>query len=127
MVVNQDNFSAWSTSRDDPRITSVGKFIRGTSLDELPQLWNVLRGDMNLVGPRPDVPQQKAIYSQEEWDLRTSVRPGITGLAQATRRSEATIEERKKLDLDYVRNRSLSLDLWILWKTAVQVVGKGSY
>jgi lipopolysaccharide/colanic/teichoic acid biosynthesis glycosyltransferase len=81
----------------------VGRFLRRSSIDELPQLLNVLRGDMSLVGPRPDVPAQQALYRPDDWALRCSVRPGITGLAQATMRSEATPEQRLAADLDYVR------------------------
>jgi lipopolysaccharide/colanic/teichoic acid biosynthesis glycosyltransferase len=105
----------------------VGRFLRRTSLDELPQLFNVLKGDMSLVGPRPDVPAQRSLYTDEEWALRTSVRPGITGLAQATVRSAATQAERTALDLEYVRKASFWFDMKILLLTVRQVLGKGSF
>ena len=95
MVTNAAAIGPYHTSADDPRITRVGRFIRRTSLDELPQLFNVLLGDMSLVGPRPDVPAQRALYALADWDLRCSVRPGITGLAQARLRSAATESQRQ--------------------------------
>jgi lipopolysaccharide/colanic/teichoic acid biosynthesis glycosyltransferase len=88
MVKNAASIGPYFTSTSDPRITRVGRFIRRTSIDELPQILNVLRGDMSLVGPRPDVPAQRALYSDADWAQRCSVRPGITGLAQALLRSE---------------------------------------
>ena len=115
-----------STSRCDERVTAVGRFIRRTSLDELPQLFNVLKGEMSLVGPRPDVPAQRALYTPQDWQARCSVRPGITGLAQALVRSEATEAERLALDLRYVREQSLALDLRIMWLTLGRLSGKGS-
>jgi lipopolysaccharide/colanic/teichoic acid biosynthesis glycosyltransferase len=79
MVKNAASIGPYFTSTSDPRITRVGRFIRRTSIDELPQILNVLRGDMSLVGPRPDVPAQRALYSDADWAQRCSVRPGITG------------------------------------------------
>ena len=114
------------TQTNDPRITKVGKFIRRTSIDELPQIINVLRGDMSLVGPRPDVPVQRSLYSDADWAQRCSVRPGITGLAQAKIRSEGTTEDRLALDLLYTHEASLWLDLKILWWTLARLTGKGS-
>jgi lipopolysaccharide/colanic/teichoic acid biosynthesis glycosyltransferase len=114
------------TQPGDARITRIGRFIRRTSLDELPQLLNVLRGDMSLVGPRPDLPVQRAHYSDSDWALRCSMRPGITGLAQALLRSEATPQERLALDLRYVRERDLWLDLRILAWTLARATGRGS-
>lgn len=126
MVQNAAAIGPFSTAANDPRITRVGRFIRRTSLDELPQLLNVLRGDMSLVGPRPDVPAQRALYTPEDWRLRCSVRPGITGLAQALLRSEATPEQRLDLDLRYVREHGLVLDLRILAWTVGRLAGRGS-
>jgi lipopolysaccharide/colanic/teichoic acid biosynthesis glycosyltransferase len=103
----------------------VGRLIRRTSLDELPQLINVIFGDMSVVGPRPDVPAQRTNYTEPEWLERHSVRPGITGLAQATLRSEATAEQRTSLDLQYVRNASIMLDLKVMLLTLRQVFGRG--
>lgn len=127
MVHNAENLGGYSTARDDPRITRFGRVIRMSSLDELPQLLNVLLGDMSLVGPRPDVPAQREGYTEHEWYVRHQVRPGITGLAQATVRSEAAPGERKALDLKYVANASLWLDFKILLMTVRQVIRRGSY
>jgi lipopolysaccharide/colanic/teichoic acid biosynthesis glycosyltransferase len=125
MVVAADRLGGYSTADNDSRITPFGRWIRRTSLDELPQLFNVLLGDMSIVGPRPDVPAQRSLYSDTEWQLRHSVRPGITGLAQATVRSEATAEQRKALDLEYVHTASLVTDIRIILMTFKQVVFKG--
>ena len=118
------------TASGDLRITRVGAFLRRTSLDELPQLLNVLRGDMSLVGPRPNVPRQRDEYTQQEWDTRNAVRPGITGLAQATMRSAATQEQRTALDLEYARPRGelarVGLDLRIIGLTIrIVLTGRG--
>lgn len=112
---------------DDPRITRVGRWLRKLSLDELPQLINVLKGDMSLVGPRPCLPYEYAIY--KDWHKkRSSVRPGITGLWQVTGRSEVSFEEMILLDLYYIYNRSLVMDLTILYETIFVVFGKkGAY
>lgn len=125
MVVDAALRGSYMTAEADPRVTRIGRFIRRTSLDELPQFVNVLAGDMSLVGPRPDVPAQRALYTDAEWVLRHSVRPGITGLAQATVRSEATPDERKRLDLEYVIERTFIMDLRIILWTFKQVLGKG--
>lgn len=125
MVINAENIGGYSTADRDPRITPIGRFIRRTSLDELPQLLNVLVGDMSIVGPRPDVPAQRDLYTEEEWMTRHSVRPGITGLAQSTMRSEATAEQRKAMDLEYAKNVSLILDARIILMTIKQVIFKG--
>ena len=125
MVSNASTIGPYFTRDRDPRITTVGRYIRKTSLDELPQLFNVLRGDMSIVGPRPNVADQISEYSQADWDKRNSVRPGITGLAQAKLRSEATTEERTRLDLDYVDRASFGLDIWIILLTAKQVLFRG--
>jgi lipopolysaccharide/colanic/teichoic acid biosynthesis glycosyltransferase len=115
------------TEDRDPRITRIGGFIRKTSLDELPQLINVLSGEMSLVGPRPNVPKQRVEYTGEEWSKRNAVRPGITGLAQATLRSAATPKERTSLDLEYVDKSGFVYDLWILVLTVRQVLFRGSH
>lgn len=107
--------------KNDPRITSVGRFLRKTSLDELPQLWNVLRGDMSLVGPRPPLPREVAKYS--EYDLqRLWVIPGCTGLWQATERNNVGFEEMVKLDLEYIQKRSLLFDAKIILLTVVAII-----
>ena len=130
MVKNAASIGPYFTQTDDPRITRIGRFIRRTSIDELPQLINVLRGDMSLVGPRPDVPAQRSLYSQADWAQRCSVRPGITGLAQALYRSDSTEAQRLEADLRYVREcrgwSGLWRDLRILWLTIQRLSGKGS-
>ena len=111
---------------NDPRVTGVGRLLRRTSIDELPQLFNVLTGDMSLVGPRPDVPQQRSLHRAEDWALRCSVRPGITGLAQAMLRSQATPDERLALDLRYAREHDAWMDLRIIGWTLTRLSGKAS-
>jgi lipopolysaccharide/colanic/teichoic acid biosynthesis glycosyltransferase len=107
--------------REDPRLTRTGKFTRRTSLDELPQLWNVLRGEMSLVGPRPPLPSEVERY--EEWHRRRfEVVPGITGLWQVSGRSELSFDEMVMLDLYYIENWSLALDLQILARTVPTVL-----
>lgn len=127
MLKDAQTLGGICTTALDPRITPLGRTLRKSSLDELPQLINVLRGDMSLVGPRPDTPGQEGDYSAADWQARCSVRPGITGLAQATLRSSATPEQRLALDLEYVRNPGLLQDLKILGKTFVQVLSKGGF
>lgn len=126
MVKNAASIGPYFTSDNDPRITRVGRFIRRTSLDELPQLINVLLGDMSLVGPRPDVPAQRCLYSETDWAQRCSVRPGITGLAQALYRSDSTEAQRLEADLRYTREASLWLDLKICWWTLMRLRGQGA-
>jgi len=105
---------------DDPRITRVGKFLRKTSLDELPQLWNVLRGEMSFVGPRPT---SFAATTYDTWHTeRLEVTPGITGLWQIKGRNQMTFDERLRLDIEYVRRMSFRLDLKIITLTAAAVV-----
>jgi lipopolysaccharide/colanic/teichoic acid biosynthesis glycosyltransferase len=112
---------------NDPRVTMVGRILRRTSLDELPQLWNVLRGEMSLVGPRPPLPYEVEQY--EPWHTRRVVeaKPGVTGLWQVTGRSRTTFEEMVRLDLRYARTHSLWTDLKILLATPAAVIsGKGA-
>jgi exopolysaccharide biosynthesis polyprenyl glycosylphosphotransferase len=113
--------------RRDPRITTIGSFLRRTSLDELPQLLNVILGEMSLVGPRPALPAEAALYS-DELCRRLDVKPGMTGLWQINGRSDLSYEDAVRLDLRYVENWTLALDLQILWKTCAAVAnGKGAY
>lgn len=106
---------------DEQRITTLGKFLRKSSLDELPQLFNVLRGDMSFVGPRPLVPQYLPYYTDEE-KLRHSVRPGITGLAQVNGRNAISWDRKLAYDVEYVKNISFLNDLKILFLTAKKVL-----
>ncbi len=101
---------------DSQRLTSFGRFLRSTSMDELPELWNVLRGDMSLVGPRPLLMEYLSLYSPEQ-ARRHEVKPGITGWAQVNGRNALSWEDRFQLDVWYVDHRSLWLDLRILWMT----------
>jgi Undecaprenyl-phosphate galactose phosphotransferase WbaP len=113
--------------RRDPRITWVGRFLRKMSLDELPQLWNVLRGEMSLVGPRPIVQEEVAAYGQN-FSLYCRVTPGLTGLWQVSGRNAVSLHDRVRLDSYYVRNWSPWLDLHILARTAkVVLTGQGAY
>jgi exopolysaccharide biosynthesis polyprenyl glycosylphosphotransferase len=113
--------------RKDPRVTIIGSFLRRTSLDELPQLINVVLGEMSLVGPRPPLPVEAALYSDDVY-RRLVVKPGMTGLWQINGRSDLSHEDAVRLDLRYVENWTLALDLQILWKTCAAVVnGRGAY
>jgi len=126
-INSEDNKGQPLKITNDPRVTRVGKFLRKFSLDELPQLINVLKGDMSIVGPRPCLPYEYEIY--KDWHKkRTSVRPGITGLWQVTGRSEVSFEDMILLDLYYIYNRSFMIDLSIMYETIFVVFGKkGAY
>lgn len=127
---NEESRIEWENDfklKDDPRITKIGTFLRKTSLDELPQLINVLQGKMSLIGPRPIIDQEIIKYG-EYFDYFTAVKPGITGLWQVSGRNDIDYDERVQLDVWYVRNWSINLDIQILLKTVLVVIGrKGSY
>lgn len=119
--------------KDDPRVTRIGRFIRKHSIDEIPQLFNVLKGEMSLVGPRPYYPdelkEQQENFPQTKKLTKTvlSVKPGITGIWQVSGRSEINFDQRMKMDADYARQRSLFLDIVILLKSPwVMISGKGA-
>lgn len=113
--------------KDDPRLTRVGAWLRRTSLDELPNLLNVLKGNMNLVGPRPELPEMLQYYRPEQM-AKWSVRPGVTGLAQVCGRAFLRFQETIDYDLEYVRRRSMLFDVYILWRTVRQVLlGVGAF
>jgi len=113
--------------RNDPRITRVGALLRRTSIDELPQLWNVLRGDMSLVGPRPPIPEETARYDARIWH-RLDVTPGLTCTWQVSGRSELPFEAQVDLDLDYIRCQTLARDLALIARTVPAVVtGRGAH
>jgi lipopolysaccharide/colanic/teichoic acid biosynthesis glycosyltransferase len=105
----------------DPRITRAGRFIRKTSIDELPNLWNVVLGEMSLVGPRPEIPEVMALYGGYR-DEYLSVKPGVTCVSKCTGRDRLTKRETIEIDLSYIRHRSLGLDMSILWRTFRSVV-----
>lgn len=102
--------------KDDPRITKIGKFLRKTSLDELPQLWNVVKGEMSLVGPRPPLLKEVNLYTERDL-LRLLVVPGCTGLWQATVRNSVGFKEMVEIDLDYIKNKTILLDFKIILMT----------
>ncbi len=112
--------------KNDPRITRVGRFIRKTSLDELPQFWNVLVGEMTLVGPRPPIAYEVALYSEKDW-LRLSGRPGLTGTWQVYGRSAVTFTGMVDMDIEYLREQSILKDLKLIFLTVpVMILGKGA-
>jgi len=108
--------------KDDPRVTRVGRWIRRTSIDELPQFWNVLRGEMSLVGPRPPLPREVAAYRECDFQ-RLTVMPGCTGLWQISGRSSVGFEEMVELDLQYIRKRNFWFDLLIIVRTVKLLFG----
>lgn len=113
--------------KDDPRVTKIGRFIRKYSIDELPQLFNVLKGDMSLVGPRPPVPSEVKEYDSEQME-RLSIRPGITGMSQVKGRSELSFRNWVRWDIWYINNWSFGLDIMILfWTVPAVIKGKGAY
>lgn len=116
-----EGYTSTTTTKKDPRITPSGHFIRKTKIDELPQLINVLIGDMSLVGPRPTVQSDYDKMTKEQ-RLRASVKPGLTGLAQINGNTSLNWPNRIKFDLSYIRNWSLWLDITILWKTGVLII-----
>lgn len=116
----------WDTTqklKNDPRITRVGRILRMTSLDELPQLWNVMTGEMSLVGPRPMLPEQLPLYGDAS--AYFAVKPGITGIWQVSTRNESSFASRAKADADYLRAMGVQLDLFLIWRT-VGVVARGT-
>jgi lipopolysaccharide/colanic/teichoic acid biosynthesis glycosyltransferase len=112
--------------RDDPRITRVGRFLRRTSLDELPQLWNVLKGEMSLVGPRPE--ELRVVRHYSDWHRqRLAVKPGLTGPMQVNGRADLSLDERVELELDYIRDYTPWRDLRLLARTVAAVItGRGA-
>jgi lipopolysaccharide/colanic/teichoic acid biosynthesis glycosyltransferase len=126
MVVNAETQGAgWAVDRGDPRITRTGRLLRRLSLDELPQLWNVVRGDMSLIGPRPTLRYQVEKYTERQ-RRRLEVKPGITGWAQIHGRAALPWEDRIELDVWYLEHRSPWIDAKILLRTPLALVG-GTY
>ena len=117
MVENAENMgTGYRVKHEDPRITKTGNFLRKTSLDELPQLINIVKGEMSIVGPRPTLKYQAEEYNDYQWQ-RLKVKPGVTGLAQINGRQSLTWKEKIDYDVQYVNNRSFLLDLKIIFKT----------
>jgi lipopolysaccharide/colanic/teichoic acid biosynthesis glycosyltransferase len=113
--------------KEDPRVTQVGKILRRLSLDEIPQLFNVLRGEMSLIGPRMITAEEHTRYGKWGINLLT-VKPALTGLWQISGRSDVSYEERIKIDMAYIRNYSIWLDFYILWQTPIQILfSRGAY
>lgn len=119
MRTDAEKFGAQWAEKDDPRITKIGKFIRKTRIDEIPQLFNILRGDMGIIGPRPERPMFTVQFDEEipGFINRLSVKPGLTGWAQVNGGYEATPAEKLEDDLYYIKNRSFLLDMKIIFKT----------
>lgn len=127
MNMNESSDGVIFKAKNDPRITRVGRFIRRFSIDELPQLWNVLKGDMSLVGPRPPVPREVALYEPEDFK-RLHVTPGITCIWQVSGRSEIPFKQQVQLDQKYIARQSLKEDLSLLFQTISAVFyGRGAY
>lgn len=105
---------------DDPRITKIGKFIRKTSIDELPQFWNVLKGDMSLIGPRPPLPREVVLYTPEQID-RLLVKGGLSCICQTEGRSDMEFDKWVETDIKYIKTRSLALDIKLMFKTVAAV------
>ena len=121
----EDNFKL----KQDPRITRIGKFLRYTSLDEFPQFWNVLKGDMSVVGPRPLVPEELPKYGHH-MDKVLTIRPGITGLWQVSGRNDIPYQRRVQIDVYYVNFKNLWMDIWLIIKTIGVIIspkGNGAY
>jgi len=113
--------------KDDPRVTMIGRFLRRTSLDEFPQIWNVLKGEMSLIGPRPIVKEEIALYG-DEFEIYKQVLPGITGLWQISGRNNLPYPDRVKLDVYYIQNWSIWLDIHILMHTVLATLqARGAY
>lgn len=127
MRTGAEPYGASPKSEDDPRLTRLGRWLRETALDELPQLWNVFTGDMSLVGPRPlYMSQAREFTPRQRW--RLEVRPGLTGLAQVSGRGELPHDQKLEIDVQYVEQASLLLDLRILWRSMTQIyAGRKAY
>ena len=121
MRTDVDPFGVSPTDAADPRLTRLGRWLRETSLDELPQLWNILKGDMSLVGPRPLYMSQAREFSERQ-RRRLDVRPSLTGLAQVQGRGEIPHEEKLEIDVQYVEKAGLAMDLRILWRSVVSLL-----
>lgn len=129
MYVNAEARGAQWAAGDDPRVTPLGRKLRKTRLDEIPQFWNVVRGDMSLIGPRPERPVFHEAFKEriDGWEQRLAVRPGITGLAQVEGGYELLPKEKALLDIEYIEKRGIGMDLSIVWKTLrTMATGEGA-
>jgi lipopolysaccharide/colanic/teichoic acid biosynthesis glycosyltransferase len=123
----RDEWKKFQKVRSDPRITPIGRFLRKYSIDELPQLVNILKGEMSLVGPRPIMVNQRQMYGPGFHDY-SQVRPGVTGLWQVSGRNNTTFARRAELDMEYIQRWSLWMDMYIIFRTFREVVSKdGAY
>ncbi len=122
LLEKNETTGAMFKMKNDPRVTKIGRFIRKTSIDELPQLWNVLKGEMSLVGPRPPLPREVSDYTDYE-KQRLLVTPGCTGLWQVSGRSNIGFKEMVELDLEYIADRSISRDIAIIIRTIFVLFG----
>lgn len=125
LVTNPEALKEWIQNKklkDDPRRTKIGMFLRKSSIDELPQIINILKGDMSLIGPRPIVKAEDIYYGKRS-DILHSINPGLTGLWQISGRNLTTYQRRIAINLYYIKHRTLSLDIWILYKTIWAVIG----
>src|SRR5699024_5135317 len=119
-LLDESDVDGMFKMKNDPRVTHIGQYIRKHSLDELPQFWNVLKGDMSLVGPRPALIEEASFYSDRE-KIRLTVKPGITGLWQVSGRSNVSFDTMIDLDLEYINNESLVGDIIIMLKTILLI------
>lgn len=126
ILINNEVSGAMFKLKDDPRVTKVGRLIRATSIDELPQLLNVIKGEMSLVGPRPPLKREVDLYEQRDF-LRLMVRPGCTGLWQATVRNSVGFKEMVELDLYYIENRNIFFDIKIILMTIRSIIFSTAY
>ena len=127
MVPNAESQGPLLAVRGDPRVTGVGRFLRRWSLDEIPQLFNIIKGDMAVVGPRPEILPLVKTYSP--WQQKVlAVRPGLTGFSQVMGRDELDMDQKIRLDIYYIRRKTFCFDLWILFRTIITVIsGKGAF
>jgi undecaprenyl-phosphate galactose phosphotransferase len=124
----KEQWETYCKLKKDPRVTTIGKWLRKTSLDELPQFWNVLKGTLSVVGPRPYLPHELEALPKELTNKILSVRPGITGIWQTSGRNALSFEKRLELDARYIDRQSLGLDLWLICKTIpLMLFPKGAY
>ncbi|MDI6739924.1 MAG: sugar transferase, partial [Candidatus Edwardsbacteria bacterium] len=127
MVAGAERKGPLLAARGDPRVTRIGRFLRRWSLDELPQLLNILKGDMSVVGPRPELPPIVAAYTPFQRQA-LAVRPGLTGLPQVMGRDDLSMETKIRLDVYYIRRQTFCFDLWIIVRTATEVLtGRGAF